>query len=92
MLGDAAGNLKKRGMDWKDDQMKLISWSLDEKVGESGTTLLDCQWNEREEREGQIQRKKHRRKEGQTLIEKEKDRKKKARKWARKRRRKKGTM
>ena len=34
MLGDAAGNLKKRGLDWKEDQMELISWSLDEKVGD----------------------------------------------------------
>ena len=34
MLGDAAGNLKKRGLDWKEDQIKLISWSLDEKVGD----------------------------------------------------------
>ena len=34
MLSDAAGNLKKRGLDWKEDQMELISWSLDEKVGD----------------------------------------------------------
>ena len=34
MLSDAAGNLKKGGLDWKEDQMELISWSLDEKVGD----------------------------------------------------------
>ena len=31
MLGDAAGNMMKRGLDWKEDQMELISWSLDDK-------------------------------------------------------------
>ena len=34
MIGDATGSMKKRGSDWKEGQMELISWGLDEKIGE----------------------------------------------------------
>ena len=34
MIGDAAGNLKARGVDWKEDQMELISWGREEQVGD----------------------------------------------------------
>ena len=33
MTGDATENLKKRGFDWKEDQMERISWGLCAKVG-----------------------------------------------------------
>ena len=32
MIGDATGRLKERGLDWKEDEMELIFWSLEEKV------------------------------------------------------------
>ena len=34
MIGDATENLKKRGLDWKEDKMELISWCLDGKIGD----------------------------------------------------------
>ena len=34
MIGDATEELKKKGLDWKEDQMELISWGLDEKIGD----------------------------------------------------------
>ena len=34
MIGDATEELKKRGLDWKEDQMELISWCLCEEVGD----------------------------------------------------------
>ena len=32
MIGDATEELKKRGLDWKEDQMELISWNFYEDV------------------------------------------------------------
>ena len=34
MIGDVTEELKKRGLDWKEDQMELISWGLCEEVGD----------------------------------------------------------
>ena len=34
MMGDATEELKKRGLEWKGDQMELISWGLRVDVGE----------------------------------------------------------
>ena len=34
MIGDATGNLQDRGFDWKEDQMEVISWSLDGNIGD----------------------------------------------------------
>ena len=33
-IGDATGNLKERGLEWKEDQMELISWGLDGNIGD----------------------------------------------------------
>ena len=30
-IGDATEELKKRGLDWKEDQMEMISWDFAEK-------------------------------------------------------------
>ena len=34
IFGDPIEELKKKGLDWKEDQMELISWGLGEKVGD----------------------------------------------------------
>ena len=34
IIGDATEELKKRGLDWKEDQMELISWGLCKDVRE----------------------------------------------------------
>ena len=34
MIGDAFEKMKKKGLDWKEDQMELISWGFDEKIGD----------------------------------------------------------
>ena len=34
MIGDATENLKKRGLDWKEDRMELISWGFDGNIGD----------------------------------------------------------
>ena len=34
MIRDVTEELKKKGFDWKEDQMELISWGLSEKVGD----------------------------------------------------------
>ena len=31
-IGDATEELKKKGLDWKEDQMELMSWGLVEKM------------------------------------------------------------
>ena len=34
MIRDATEELKKKALDWKEDQMELISWGPSEKVGD----------------------------------------------------------
>ena len=34
MIGDATEELKKRGLDWKEDKMELISWGFYEDLGD----------------------------------------------------------